>query len=314
MAGRRTAFTRVFLLLIWAGLTHHARLDAGRQDAYWCPMHPGVRSPAAGKCPLCAMELVPIRPPAIGEYQMDVRVTPGAGGHGLRGLRFLLRDPANGRPVSDLLTVHEKPLHLFLISRDLTYFAHAHPVAEGNGRFALKHDLPPGEYVVVADFLPANGTAQMVHRAIVAPGGRPALSPVAVAPPLPDIPDAAARASGTPSSGTAEKTIDGVRIRLEAADLVGGQMGQLRFRLTNAVDHAPVIDLEPYLGATGHMLLTNTSLTDAVHGHPEEVGTSTSVITFKPFMPSAGVAKVWLQFQRKGRVTTAPFVIEIQEP
>ena len=37
-------------------------------------------------------------------------------------------------PVSDLLTVHEKPLHLFMVSRDLEYFAHVHPEASGNGR------------------------------------------------------------------------------------------------------------------------------------------------------------------------------------
>ena len=27
-------------------------------DAYWCPMHPGVRSGAGGRCPLCSMDLV----------------------------------------------------------------------------------------------------------------------------------------------------------------------------------------------------------------------------------------------------------------
>ena len=92
--------------------------DTETADAYWCPMHPGVRSGASGTCPLCLMELVPIRPPRIGEYQMDVAVLPDAQRRGLAGLRLVLRDPSHGTPVSDLLTVHEKPLHLFIVSRD----------------------------------------------------------------------------------------------------------------------------------------------------------------------------------------------------
>jgi hypothetical protein len=277
-------------------------------------MHPGVRAPVPGKCSLCAMDLVPIRPPAIGEYRMDVSVMPAPRGRGLSGLRLVLRNPADGTPVTDLLTVHEKPLHVFLISRDLAYFAHEHPTSTGNGAFVVKHMAPPGEYVVIADFLPAATTAQMVHRAIVAPGLDRAPAPVAGPPPAPDIPDAAARASGNPSSGSAETIVDGVRIRLDAADLVAGQTGLLRFHLFDAAGGVPVRDLEPYLGAAGHVLVTNASLTDAVHGHPEEAGTDVSAITFRPFMPGAGVAKLWLQFQRKGKVTTAPFVIEIQDP
>jgi hypothetical protein len=315
MAGTRVANIAVVVLLFAAAFTlADAALGTAQQDAYWCPMHPGVRSPTPGKCPLCAMTLVAIRAPAIGEYRMEVNVMPTAQGRGLRGLRLRLRNPADGAPVTDLVTVHEKPLHLFVISRDLTYFAHAHPEEEGSGTFLLKHELPPGEYVVIADFLPATSTAQMVHRAIVSPGLRRSLIPLAVTPPKPDIPDASARASGNPSSGAAEIIVDGVRVRLEAADLVGGQMALLRFHLFNASDGTPIRDLEPYLGAAGHVLLANTSLTDAVHGHPEEVGTESSTITFRPFLPGAGIAKLWLQFQRRGNVTTAPFVIEIQEP
>jgi hypothetical protein len=288
--------------------------DTEAPDAYWCPMHPGVRSSATGKCPLCSMELVVIRPPRIGEYRMDVAVMPGAQRRGLGGLRLVLRDPANGAPVSDLLTVHEKPLHLFIVSRDLEYFAHVHPEPSGDGGFVLKHDAPPGEYMIIADFLPRSGTSQMVHRAIVAPGlNRPA-APTAISPPRPDIPDAAASGSGNPTWGSAEKIVDGVRIRLDAADIIAGQIGLLRFHLFNAADGTPIADLEPFLGAAGHMLMTNSTLTDAVHGHPEETGTHTSFITFKPVMPPPGVAKLWIQFQRNGKVTTASFVIDVVEP
>jgi hypothetical protein len=287
--------------------------DTELPDAYWCPMHPGVRSGGTGKCPLCSMELVVIRPPRLGEYRMDVAVTPGAQRRGLGGLRLVLRDPTDGTPVSDLLTVHEKPLHLFIVSRDLEYFAHVHPEATGNGSFVLKHQAPPGEYVIIADFLPKSGTAQMVHRAIVAPGLNRPVTHTTLASPRSDIPDAAA-AAGNPTWGSSEKTVDGVRIRLDGADLIAGRIGLLRFHLFNAGTGTPVTDLEPFLGAPGHLLMTNATLTDAVHGHPEETGTRMPFVTFKPRMPPPGGAKLWFQFQRNGKITTASFVIDVVEP
>ena len=139
--------------------------------------------------------------------------------------------------------------------------------------------------MIIADFLPKNSTSQMVHRAIVVPGlNRPA-GHTAPSAPRPDIPDAAEPAPGNPTWGSAEKSVDGVRIRLDGADLIAGRIGLLRFHLFDAADGTPIADLEPYLGAPGHMLMTNASLTDAVHGHPEETGTPTPFITFKPMMP-----------------------------
>ena len=81
--------------------------------------------------------------------------------------------------------------------------------------------------------------------------------------------------------------------------------GQIGLSAVPPVQHCQMghqsTDLEPYLGAPGHMLMTNATLTDAVHGHPEESGIRTSVITFKPVLPAPGVAKLWLQFQRNGQ-------------
>jgi hypothetical protein len=284
--------------------------DAEGPDAYWCPMHPGVRSTATGRCPLCSMELVEIGAARIGEYRMDVSALPGAQGRGLGGLRLALVDPENGKPVSDLLTVHEKRLHLFIISRDLEYFAHVHPVAAGNGTFVVTHQAPPGDYVIIADFLPKNGTSQMVHRALVTPRLRRRAAPTTAILQT-DIPGAS---QGHATWGAAEKTVDGVRVRLDAADLTAGRIGLLRFHLFDAADGTPIEDLEPYLGAAGHMLMTTATLTDAIHGHPEEMGTRTPVITFKPLMPPPGVAKLWVQFQRHGQIITVPFVIEVLDP
>ena len=89
-------------------------------------MHPGVRSPGTGKCPICGMALVPIPPPRLGEYKIDVTLVPRAGG-GASGLQIAVRDPETGDPVTQFIDVHERPFHLFIVSRDLTQFAHVHP-------------------------------------------------------------------------------------------------------------------------------------------------------------------------------------------
>jgi hypothetical protein len=58
---------------------------------------------------------------------------------------------------------------------------------------------------------------------------------------------------------------------------------------------AAVCDLEPFLGAPGHMLIVNADLTEAVT-YIEEPATRGPVITFQPLMPAASTYKLWLQF------------------
>ena len=134
-------------------------------DVFWCPMHPDVRSGTAGKCPLCRMDLVPMPPPKLGEYRMDVTLERNTGG--MTGMRLAIREPASNLLVRAFRTVHEKTLHLFIVSRDLEYFAHVHPEQLKDGSFRLDHPLASGEYMLIADFLPEDGTTQMIQRAII---------------------------------------------------------------------------------------------------------------------------------------------------
>jgi hypothetical protein len=273
--------------------------DFDAPDAFWCPMHPDIRSSTSGRCPLCAMELVPIPPPQLGEYRMDVAVTPGAGGRGASRLRMTLRDPVSNRPASGFTTVHEKLLHLFIIDRKLEFFRHVHPQLVGDGTFEWREALPPGEFVVIADFLPQGGRAQMLQRAIVTPGYRGSV--------FPSTPDLA-------SDWSTEKSIDNVRVKLDVANARAGKEAVLTFRLADAQSGNPISDLEPFLGAPGHMLVVNADLTEADHVHPEEPATRGPVVTFQPLMPAAGTYKLWFQFQRHGTVTTVPFVIAVTGP
>jgi hypothetical protein len=264
-------------------------------DAFWCPMHPDVRSGRAGTCHLCGMALVPIPPPKVGEYRLDVAVHRTKAG--ASGLKLTVRTPDTNEVVRQFQTIHEKTFHLFVVSRDLEYFAHVHPEAQADGSFVLKHPLAPGEYMLIADFLPTGGTSQMVQRAIIVgvPGVRSRFSK----PP-----------AQTPAAGAVE--VEGVRVALTTEDLAAGKDACLTFTLTDAKTGAPVTDLEPYLGAPAHMLMVRADLSDAVHGHPEELKTGGPTVSFHPLVPAGGAYRVWVQFQRSGRVFTAAFDVQAE--
>jgi hypothetical protein len=270
--------------------------DTDRPDAWWCPMHPDVRSPGVGKCPLCAMALVPIPPPRIGEYKLDVTLLPRVGG-GASGLQLVVRDPDTGEPVTRFIDVHERKLHLFILSRDLAQFAHVHPEPRQDGGFDLRHELAAGQYMIVADFLPAGGTSQLVHRAVVTRGyARPLFTP---SPEIVSVPP--------------ELIVDGLRIRMEAPSPSARRETTMRFHVSDAVSGQPMTDLEPYLGAPGHLLIVNQDVTTVIHGHPEGPSTTGPIVTFTPVLPGPGRYKLWAQFQRRGAVVTAAFVIDVPQ-
>jgi heavy metal-binding protein len=270
--------------------------DTDRPDAFWCPMHPDVRSPGESKCPLCGMALVPIPPLRPGEYRLDVTLSPRRGG-GASRVRLAVREPDSGDVVTRFVDVHERPFHLFVISRDLERFAHVHPAIAADGSLELEHDLPPGVHLLVADFLPAGGTSQLVHRVVTTPGYD---GPLFAAPPaLPALPD--------------EHVTAGVRIRMSAQTSGPRRAADIRFDVADAATGQAVTDLEPYLGAAGHLLIVDNLLTTAIHGHPEGAATAGPTVAFSPVLPAAGRYKLWVQFQRKGEVITAPFVIDVPQ-
>ena len=275
------------------GATIELTRETDRPDLLWCPMHPNVRASGPSKCPLCAMDLVPIPPPRVGQYRLEVTPRAASNGRGASALTFRITDPVSAAAAVAFTPVHERPLHAFIISRDLRYFAHEHPAPHGD-RFELPIELPPGVYVVLADFLPAGGAPQLVPRTIVTSGFE-----------------------GTPFGAIAEpeedvtaKVIDGTRVAL-TVDLRPGRLtGVLRFAFADGKSGEPLRDLQPFLGASGHLLVVSTDLVHAMHAHPEGAGTGPEV-SFSAEFPEKGRYKMWVQVLRDGQVITAPFVVQV---
>ncbi|MFE1380197.1 hypothetical protein ACFW6S_14775 [Streptomyces sp. NPDC058740] len=201
-------------------------------------------------------------------------------------LRFSIKD-ANGRKVTAFTTEHGKELHFIVASRDLTVFRHLHPVRAADGTWSVDADLPaPGGYKAFADFKPAARGAQGITL------GADLSVPGAYAPrPMPPV--------------TPVANVDGYQVRL-GGTLDPGRAGELKLTVTKA--GRPVTDLEPYLGAYGHLVALRDGDLAYLHVHPNEGGPGPDV-SFTATAPSPGTYRLFLDFQHEGKVRTAAFTV-----
>jgi hypothetical protein len=265
---------------------------------YMCPMHPDVRGKAGSTCPRCGMRLVPTSADYT-PYRLDLDLTPRALRPNAPGrVRFFVRT-ANGRSiVRHFEEVHERIFHLFVVGRDLEYFAHIHPVLRPNGALDVDIAVPrPGPYQLIADFVPQGGAPQLVQRAFVTAGYTGPLS--AVPPVGPDL---------------ADKTDGDVRVHLTPPDPRARREQLLTFELVDPVSGTPIADLEPFLGASGHLLVVSADFGVVFHSHPvaEVSSLHGPTVVFQVLLPRAGTYRLWAQFQRAGRVATVSFTVPIQ--
>lgn len=240
-------------------------------------------------------------------------------------LSFTVKD-AKGAAVRDLQIVHEKPMHLLVVSNDLAEFNHLHPEPQADGSLKVTHTFPNGgAYKLYADFTPPNAS-QIVDRLDVNVAG-----------------DARVRVALVADQTT--KTIDGLCVTMRPdKPLRAGDELLLNFAAADAKTGKPATDLQPYLGSLAHFVIISEDTTDFLHAHPmtkEEMseaggahggmdqeakphahdaaemrdeakqGTSPSEVAAHTTFPRAGLYKIWAQFQRGGRVITVPYVVRV---
>jgi hypothetical protein len=204
-------------------------------------------------------------------------------------LAFRIVGP-DGHPVTSYVNTHEKPLHLILARRDLSGFQHLHPARDAGGTWRVPVTLPSaGVYRVFADFAPDGRTDNLVLGTDLTVAGdyRPA--------PLP------------PPAASA--IVDGYTVRMS-----GPAQGSIRFDI--ALAGTPVIDLQPYLGAYGHLVALRKGDLGYLHVHPDG-GPGLSPpgpgISFGASLPPAGTYRLYLEFAHRGKVHTAEFTVDTGE-
>ncbi|MFD1956436.1 hypothetical protein ACFSL6_20190 [Paenibacillus thailandensis] len=205
---------------------------------------------------------------------------------------MLTRD---GQPIESFDTTHEQKQHLIIVSSDLSYFSHIHPVFKGDGLFEVETVFPTGgEYTLIADFVPSGGSA--MHRMTVA-----------------EVSGAEAASVPLEPQTQWNATVDGMKAALTFdGKLKAGRETTLSYELADAETGEPVTDLEPYLGEIGHVVILSQDAEQYLHVHPLEDQGSGPEAKFMTNFPSPGVYKIWAQFKRSGEIVTIPFVVEIE--
>ncbi|MEV1045745.1 hypothetical protein [Streptomyces sp. NPDC049916] len=227
-----------------------------------------------------------------GGFALDLR-TPRVEADRRAELSFAVVDEETGRNVTAFRREHGKELHLIVASDDLTTYRHLHPVRAADGTWSTPVELPEGGgYRVFADFTPDVKNAEGLTLGAdlsVAGDTRPE--------PLP-------RATET-------VTVDGYEVTLDGT-LNPGAGSELKLNV--AKGGKPVTDLQPYLGAYGHLVALRAGDLAYLHVHPNgEPGDGRTKpgpeISFTATAPSKGAYRLFLDFQHEGEVRTAAFTV-----
>lgn len=246
------------------------------------------------------------------QLSLNVRGAALAAGQPLR-LSFAARQ-ADGRPARFLEYVHERPLHLLIVSEDLAEFAHIHPELVAGGHYDITHTFPHGgRYRLYADFTPPGATQRIETFTVNVAGPR--------------RPPAALKAdpTWTKQSGALQITL-ATRQKLRAGEDI-----EFTLSIRDAGANQPIADLEPYLGAWAHFVIIDRRHESFIHAHPLEAGTRLNVkaetqphkhsalisapapaeIRTITSFPRPGLYKLWAQFQRGGQSLAQPFVLNV---
>lgn len=224
-------------------------------------------------------------------YTLDLETPRVAAGH-RADLRFVIRD-SDGRAVTAYQREHDKELHLIVASRDLVTYRHLHPTRATDGTWGIPVELPrAGGYRVFADFTPAKKNAENLTLGADLAASGPYQPQQLPAP-----------------SATAK--IHGYEVRLDGG-LRPGTAGELKLKVSR--NGRPVTDLQPYLGAYGHLVALRSGDLAYLHVHPNgEPGDGTTRpgpdISFTATAPSSGTYRLFLDFKHAGKVHTAAFTV-----
>lgn len=199
----------------------------------------------------------------------------------------------DGKPIEEFDIKHEKKMHLIVVSKDLSFFNHIHPEEKGDGQFAVTTQFPAaGEYELISDFAPTGMEAMTRKQWITVEGDAPAPQPIE--------PDA-----------NLTTIVDGKEVSLTVEPLESNKEAHLTFTIKDAATGNPIDDLQPYLGAVGHVVILDDTAEQYLHVHPMDERSSGPDAMFMATFPHSGTYKIWGQFQREDKVFTVPFVVKV---
>jgi hypothetical protein len=222
-------------------------------------------------------------------YVLDVLEEQPAAGTTTVAFRVLGPD---GAPVTDYTQDHGEDLHLVAVRADLSGYQHVHPDRAPDGTWRVPLTLTPGTWRLVADTTPAAADEDLALTADLQVAGTYDPQPLPGPAPVAEV--------------------DGYTVVL-TGELTAGAESELTFSVSR--DGRPVVDLQPYLGAYGHLVALREGDLEYLHVHPVEDAHVAPApgphVAFAATAPSAGTHRLFFDFRHGDAVHTAAFTVQV---
>lgn len=230
-------------------------------------------------------------------------------------LTFFVNEKPSGIPVDDLQIEHEKYMHVVGVRDDLTNFFHIHPIKTKAGTWEVSYEFKEGgTYKVWSDIARSGKNYSFGHPLLLVGEKNSTTTPT----------------KKESIDFLTNRIIGNYQVALDYnAPLVKGINEKITFTVKDLYGNG--IELEPYIGASMHLVAISEDLTEYIHAHPEDghmhMGNSESVSpqvignimnialahgdeetpavspsknTFNVVFPKQGIYKLFAQFRPKG--------------
>lgn len=203
----------------------------------------------------------------------------------------------DGKPLKAYTPLHDKDLHFIIVRRDMAGYQHLHPTRAASGTWSIPLGVASaGVYKAFASFQPA---------------GQPMPMPITLAVDL----MASGQFTAVPLPKPAlTATVEDFKVTMAGKVIVGAS--ELTFAVTRS---GKPVELQPYLGAYGHLVALRVGDLADLHVHPEVNAGDASPpadgrISFHAPVPTAGQYRLFLDFQAADVVHTAEFTVVARPP
>jgi YHS domain-containing protein len=248
------------------------------------------------------------------EYEVELQTSPNPVSGQPVELAFTIRYAEDKKLVQDFELIHERLFHLLMVSEDLSWFEHQHPVRGEDGIFRKTWKFPrPGRYILYADFTPADGDNQVKPLPLTVGGGPERTYPL------------------TPDRKLVKQVGDyRISLQVRGRPLRMEKAAVLTYTIRDRRGRA-IRNMQPFIGAPGHLIAISQDGKEVVHTHALHPTRSDSMeenairitpamatekgpsFSFKLTVPTGGLYKTWAQFMHRNRVITVPFTFHFQD-
>lgn len=192
---------------------------------------------------------------------------------------------SKGMAVTDLEINHEKLVHLIVVDEHLEQYYHLHPEEIAPGKYMVPFEGANGSYKAFVDIKPTHLDYVVEPKPFIIGDG-----------------ESKEHAHNTLTvDSNLIQNVDGHQVKLLPSKLDSNEDVTLTFEIENA-------QLEPYLGALGHVVILDEHAEQYLHVHP----VNHNQPIFETQFTSPGVYKIWAEFKQNGKVSIFPFVVEVK--